>query len=79
MDVNDTRFIEIGLKIAYYRNLKHVTQEALSEQVGISTGHLSHVESPSTVQPVSLKTLFAIADALGVAPYKFLLFDNETP
>ena len=79
MDKNDARFIEIGLKIAYYRNLKQVTQETLAEQVGISVGHLSHVESPSIVQPVSFKTLFAIADALDVAPYKFLLFDSDTP
>lgn len=72
-----SRYIQIGLKIAYYRKLRELTQEQLAEQLDMSPGYLSQVETPNLVQPVSLKTLFAIADALGVPPYKFLLFDEE--
>lgn len=73
---NDTRFIEIGLKIAYYRKLNGLTQEQLAEKIGISPGYLSQVETPTFVQPISLKTLFAVADTLDVPPSKFLEFDS---
>lgn len=73
-DVNEIRFIEIGLKIAYYRKLRGMTQEQLAEKVGISPGYLSQVETPGFIQPVSLKTLFAIADVLEIPPAKFLDF-----
>lgn len=75
-DINETRFIEIGLKIAYYRKLHGLTQEQLAEKIGISPGYLSQVETPTFVQPVSLKTLFAIADTLDVPPGKFLEFND---
>ena len=76
MDRNDRRYIQIGLKIAYYRKLNGLTQEQLAEKIGISSGYLSQVETPSFVQPVSLKTLFAIADLFHVPPKRFLEFDE---
>jgi transcriptional regulator with XRE-family HTH domain len=76
-DLNDRRYIEIGLKIAYYRKLNGMTQEQLSEVVGISSGYLSQVETPSFVQPISLKTLFAIADLFHIPPSKLLEFDGK--
>lgn len=72
MDVNAERYIKIGLRIAYYRKLNHLTQEALAEVIDRSASYMSHVESPGTVQPISLEMLFAIADALKVPPAKFL-------
>lgn len=76
MDLNNRRYIQIGLKIAYYRKLHGMTQEVLAEKIGRTPGYLSHVESPSTVQAVSLEMLFAIADIFHVPPYKFLEFDE---
>lgn len=73
---NDKRFIEIGLKIAYYRKLNGFTQEQLAELVGISSGYLSQVETPSFVQPISLKMLFAVADVFHIPPYKLMEFDE---
>lgn len=73
---NQRRYIEIGLKVAYYRKLNEMTQEQLAETIGISPGHLSRIETPSYVQPVSLKTLFAIADVFGIPPKKLLDFDE---
>ena len=69
---DEQRYVVIGLKIAYYRKLKGFTQEQLAELAGISVGYLSQVEAPGMAQAVSLKTLFTIADVLGVEPSKFL-------
>ena len=69
---NEQRYIEIGLKIAYYRKKNGMTQEQLAERVGISPGYLSQVETPSFVQPISLKTLFAMADTFQISPSKLL-------
>lgn len=76
MDINDKRFIQIGLKIAFYRKMNGMTQEQLAEKVGVSAGYLSQVETPTFVQPVSLKLLFAIADLFHTPPAKFLEFDE---
>jgi len=65
------RHRQIGLRIAYYRKSKRLTQEKLAELVDCSASHLSHIESPGSAQPVSLDLLFAIADTLGVPPVKF--------
>ncbi|MCI6830465.1 MAG: helix-turn-helix domain-containing protein [Clostridiales bacterium] len=72
MNRNEQRYIEIGLKIAYYRKKNGMTQEQLAERVGISPGYLSQVETPSFVQPISLKTLFAMADTFQIPPSKLL-------
>ena len=74
--IDKNRYIKIGLKIAYYRKLNGLTQENLAEKVGISPGHLSQVETPSFVQPISLKTLFALADIFQIPPYKLLEFED---
>lgn len=73
----DTNLIKMGLKIQYYRKLKGLSQEQLSEKVGISLGFLAQIEAPNIVCGVSLKTLFEIGDALGVAPHKFINFEDE--
>ena len=72
MNRNEQRYIEIGLKIAYYRKKNGMTQEQLAERVGISPGYLSQVETQSFVQPISLKTLFAMADTFQIPPSKLL-------
>lgn len=73
---NDRRFIQMGLKIAYYRKLNEMTQEQLADRIGITAKYLSQIETPSFVQPLSLKTLFAIADIFQIPPGKFLEFDD---
>ena len=75
-NLNEKRYIQIGLKIAYYRKMNNLTQEQLSEKINRSTGYLSQVETPNFIQPISLEMLFAIADVLHIPPYKFLEFDE---
>lgn len=69
-------YLQLGLKIAYYRKLKGYTQEALAERIDRSPAFLGHVEAPNIKKSVSLDTLFTIAKALDVPVYKFFLFDD---
>ncbi len=66
---------QIGLKIAYYRKLRGLTQEELAEQVGLTPAFIGHLEAPNIPKALSLDTLFDIASALDVNPQKFLDFD----
>lgn len=66
----------IGLKINYYRRLRGLTQEQLSEMINRDTSFLGGIEAPNVHRGLSLDTLFDIAAALDVAPYKFLIDDD---
>ena len=78
MDIQDKkRLIELGLKIAYYRKLNEWTQEQLAEKVGINPGYLSLVETPSSVQPISLELLFKFAREFKIPPYKLLKSESD--
>lgn len=63
---NDDKYNRIGLNIAYQRKLKKLTQIQLSEIAGISRTHMSNIEAPNMVTPISLEVIFNIADALEV-------------
>lgn len=71
------KYLQIGLKIAYYRKLRGLTQEELAERVNRTPAFIGHVEAPNIGKAVSLDTLFDIAAVLDVPPHKFLLFDDE--
>lgn len=62
----------LGLKIAYYRKLKGLTQEQLAEKINKSLAFVGAVEAPNVERTVSLDTLFDIADALEIPSYKLL-------
>ena len=66
---------QIGLKIAYYRKLRGLTQEELAEKVNLTPAFIGHLEAPNVQKALSLDALFVIADVLEVDPYKFLRFD----
>ena len=70
------QYRQIGLKIAYYRKLRGITQEELAEQVGLTPAYIGHLEAPNIPKALSLDTLFDIAAALDVAPQKLLLFED---
>ena len=69
-------YIKLGLKIAYYRKLRGVTQEQLAERISKSAAFIGHVEAPNINKAISLDTLFDIARVLNVPAYKFLDFDD---
>lgn len=66
------KYIELGLKIAYYRKRAGYTQEAFAEKIGRSAVFLSQIEGTGTVAGVSLETLFRMADVLGIPASKLL-------
>ena len=56
----------IGLRIAYFRKLRDLTQAELAEKVGINKNYLSHIESGSANKVASLPLLIRIAQILDV-------------
>lgn len=62
------KYIRMGLNIALQRKLHKMTQIELAEAVNISRTHMSNIEAPNMVTPVSLDVVFDIADALNVQP-----------
>lgn len=70
------QYRQIGLKIAYYRKLRGLTQEKLAEQAGVTPAFIGHLEAPNISKALSLDTLFDIAAVLEVLPHKFLLFED---
>ena len=71
------KYRQIGLKIAYYRKLRGLTQEELAEQVGLTPALIGHLEAPNIPKALSLDTLFDIAAILEVPPHKFLNFEED--
>lgn len=67
---------QIGLKIAYFRKLRGLTQEELAEQTGLTPAFIGHLEAPNILKALSLDTLFDIAAVLHVDPYKFFIFED---
>ena len=50
------QYRQIGLKIAYYRKLRGLTQEELAEQVGVTPAFIGHLEAPNIAKALSLGT-----------------------
>ena len=71
------KYQKLGLKISYYRKLRGLSQEQLAERIDKSLSFLGAVEAPKVNRSISLDTLFDIAEALNVAPDKFLHFDED--
>ena len=71
------KYRQIGLKIAYYRKLRGLTQEELAERIDRSAAFVGHVEAPNIKKAISMDTLFSIAQALDIPAYRFLIFDDS--
>ena len=55
-------YFEIGQRIRRLRKAKGISQEQLAEKVGISTTHMSHIETANT--KLSLPVFVKIAETL---------------
>ena len=69
--------IKIGLKIAYYRKLRGMTQEELAEACDLSAGYVAQLEGPNSFFCPSLKTLFTIGEVLNVPVSKLVDIEND--
>ena len=74
---NAERYRDLGCAIAYYRKRKGLTQEQVSEKVGISRQHLGAIEAPNMIRAISLDVLFDIAAVLEIEPYILLKFSPD--
>ena len=68
-------YVNIGLRVSYFRKRAGLTQERLAEKMGVDTSFIGQIEAPNIIKSISLDTLFRIAKALDVPAYKFLYFD----
>lgn len=66
-------YYEIGQRIRKFRKAYNLSQEQLAEKVGISTTHMSHIETGNT--KLSLPVFVDIANVLSVRTDE-LLYDN---
>ncbi len=66
-------YYAIGQRIRKIRKAKGISQETLAEKAGISTTHMSHIETANT--KLSLPVFVAIAETLEV-PTDLLLYDE---
>ena len=64
---------ELGQRIRKYRKQMNLSQEELAEKIGISTTHMSHIETGST--KLSLPVLVELAENLKVKT-DYLLFSQ---
>lgn len=60
------KYREIGRKVAFYRKLRNLSQESLSEKIDKSRSYISKIEAENSEMEFSLDILFDIADALKV-------------
>ena len=65
----------IGLRVAYFRKIKEMTQAQLAEKMGVDTSFIGQIEAVNIYKPISMDTLFRLSKALEQPPYKLLLFD----
>lgn len=73
-------YYEIGQRIRKFRKAYKLSQEELAERVGISTTHMSHIETGNT--KLSLQVFVDIANALSIQTDELLhdtLKINKTP
>lgn len=59
-------FKEVGKRVAFYRNVRGLSQKELAEKIGVSVSHLSKIEAPKIKVSFSLDMLMLIAEGLEV-------------
>lgn len=69
------KYRRMGLNIAVQRKLKKMTQADLAEAINISRTHMSNIEAPNMITPVSLEVIFNISDVLQIPPDILLKMD----
>ncbi len=67
----------IGAKVAFYRTLKGLTQEALSTKCHIGKSTLGRIERGEYTQGLSVITLIDIAEGLGIDISAFFVFTKQ--
>ena len=69
MDIRDDCLEEvarIGLRVAYFRKVRNMTQAELATKVGINKNYLSHIECGNANKALSLPLLIKISKVLDI-------------
>lgn len=72
---NRERFINLGLVIALIRKRKGFYQEQLAEKSTLSRSTISKIEAVNLARPITLDSLYKIADALDMKAGDLLNFE----
>lgn len=72
---NRERFINLGLVIALIRKLKGFYQEQFAEKSTLSRSTISKIEAANLARPITLDSLYKIADALDMKAGDLLNFE----
>ncbi len=72
---NRERFINLGLVIALIRKRKGFYQEQLAEKSTLSRSTISKIEAANLARPITLDSLYKIADALDMKAGDLLNFE----
>ena len=67
----------MGIKIAYYRKKKRLTQVDLADRVGISSRYMSKIECGEVAGSVSLPILVRIAEELEVGIEELMAYKQK--
>ncbi len=57
---------EVGQRIAFFRNLRGLSQEELAAKIDISASHLSKIEAPNIQISFSFDMILLIAEGLDI-------------
>lgn len=71
------RYKQIGRKVAYYRQLRNLTQEELAKRINISTSSLGKIERGKYNNNISLSMLMLIAEGLKIDLTMLVNFDER--
>ena len=68
--------MSLGEKIREQRKQAGLSQEQLAEILDCGVSFIGQIEAPNVYKAISLDTLFKIAQALDIPPYKLLYFED---
>jgi transcriptional regulator with XRE-family HTH domain len=68
---------QIGRKVAYYRQLRELTQEQLASRIHISTSSISRIERGKYNNNIPLSMLMVIAEGLKIDLAMLVTFNEQ--
>jgi len=71
------QLIKLGLNVQYYRKLRNLSQEELSELAKISEAVVGRIEAPNIYANPKTATILKIAKALQISPNILFEFKED--
>ena len=75
--MNAFMYKQIGRKVAYYRQLRELTQEQLASRIHISTSSISRIERGKYNNNIPLSMLMVIAEGLKIDLAMLVTFNEQ--